>query len=698
MSNIEHIFKMTTPNASKLAFRTCFSSISFNGYKLDILKSAVQKYLRRREFDKMIWCVAEIYLFQVYAKTDAEKRATKGIISNLLNRLIIMLDEEMLFVECEKYLVVRRYIEEFEKSNRGNFDYLYKICDVMCGARMIRRNSDIRGYWSPGKKNVKVDNGYESDDYCFVKFKEKFETDDPECFLWMLKIFNKGEEGDIVRYRRKENIYMIWEYLFDRKNIKNNEVLRKCLEYRFEEFKKKRSERFIFLSASIDIAMYRGREQKEDWFDCKKKKKFNIEDLVREHGTKFVNRELIREVYLEWKKMEIDDYAIDMHTSAGRKMGKNKIDFIASGAVVVNEDKEYFVQEWRDCYNKAKKASFTAAVALRKKKDEAKLEKAKKKQAKTEKKLVKKQESENEKIEPKKKKDKTEREKVRAAKYKRIKKLRGKPNFDDLEKDLEFIDGQTIDVNYIKLCSDKTCGNKVMCFEFVTASWGKPNTVWKESRKSMNYNRDYACIDGCKELFGLKKIGMKRVLSDFRIEKIDKNEKSWINNWKKVYTGDEKVVYCVMNKISHCSWKVPMEIGDIKHSFQNGECRRHLKEFAKIGVFRGIFRCSDFNCRNVLVGCDKSYLPDYFVSIDEGDIGKRLDIIGKRERWLIKALNKDKTIINEILNELTYDHTKIIMSLEEMERYKFSRQLIEEVEKNWKNLRADLEAEGVEFE
>ena len=41
----------------------------------------------------------------------------------------------------------------------------------------------------------------------------------------------------------------------------------------------------------------------------------------------------------------------------------------------------------------------------------------------------------------------------------------------------------------------------------------------------MNYNRDYACIDECKELFGLKKIGMKRVLSDFRIEKINKK---WI--------------------------------------------------------------------------------------------------------------------------------------------------------------------------
>ena len=61
-------------------------------------------------------------------------------------------------------------------------------------------------------------------------------------------------------------------------------------------------------------------------------------------------------------------------------------------------------------------------------------------------------------------------------------------------------------------------------------------------------------------------------------------------------------------------------------------------------------------------------------------------------------MNKDKTIINEILNELTYDHTKIIMSLEQMERYKFKRILIDEVENNWKNLRKDLEKEGILFD
>ena len=63
-----------TTMLSKMKYRTCFSSISHHGYKLDILKSAMQKYLRRKEKNKMIWCVAEIYLFQVFRKIRSGKK------------------------------------------------------------------------------------------------------------------------------------------------------------------------------------------------------------------------------------------------------------------------------------------------------------------------------------------------------------------------------------------------------------------------------------------------------------------------------------------------------------------------------------------------------------------------------------------------------------------------------------------------
>ena len=90
-----------------------------------------------------------------------------------------------------------------------------------------------------------------------------------------------------------------------------------------------------------------------------------------------------------------------------------------------------------------------------------------------------------------------------------------------------------------------------------------------------------------------------------------------------------------------------LEIGKMKKELLcHSAGRKWLKEYVKIGVFRGIFRVSDFNGRNVLIKDE-----DKLVSIDEGDIGKRLDILGGREKWLIKALNKDKTIINEIRDE-----------------------------------------------
>ena len=256
-------------------------------------------------------------------------------------------------------------------------------------------------------------------------------------------------------------------------------------------------------------------------------------------------------------------------------------------------------------------------------------------------------------------------------------KKRGNPNFNDLEKELEYV--KNIDEKKIRLCMDVTCGNKAMCFEYE----GK---IWKEGRKSMNYNRDYCVVDDCKSLFGLEKINMKRVCSDFYIEKIDKSIKSWENNWRKVIIGkdDEYIVYCVMDKV--CP-------GDRLGKNKNVLLRNRdiLKEYVKIGVYRGIFRVSDFNCNNVLIRNDGK-----LVSIDESDIGKRVSILGKKDKWLINELNKDKSIINEIMIDICkyFDENFISMKMKE---YKYNDLMIMEVLNNFKILKEDLELEGVEF-
>ena len=695
LKNNQKNMSLSKPANSMIAYRTCFSSVSHHGYKLDMLKSGIQKYLRRREFEKMTWCVMEIFKFELWAEDEKEKKMCKGIISNLLNRIIVMMDEELLFCEVQNYVLLRKFIEMFESDRKNGGKFLVLICRTLANSRLLRRASDIRAFWDfrirfGNEKDVEL-----SDQEYFNKFVECFERKDDECFKWMFKIFNGEKKGDVMRFRRKDNIYMIWEYLFSRENVKGNGIYKELLEYKLREFYKlNRGERFMFLVNSIDLVM-----------KCDGKETIFVSVYISQ-----IRKELSRyeQDFVEMYKksmeyMTIDEYAIDMHTSMGRKMGKNRKDFALEGSIVVNEDTEFLVKEWRDFYVNEKLEN---PVRSKKKRwiGKKKVEKVEKNPQEVEEEVAEIMLTLNpEKVEEKKEEVKKTREQIRMEKYKRIKKMRGKPNFDDLEKDLKYV--QNVDEKKIKLCGDITCGNKVMCFEYE----GK---IWKESRKSMNYNRDYCVIDECKEAFGLRKIGIDRVLSNFRIEKIDKSKKHWVDNWHKVIIkkGEEPVVYCVMNKITNCMWKVPMEFGKIKHSLvygaENGgnigQNKALFKEFVKIGVFRGIFRCSDFNGRNVLVGLKDQFSKQYLVSIDEGDIGKRLDILGGREKWLVNALNNDRSIIKEIMSELISVEFPFVESMklieEKMKKYKFSNELIKEVSRNFRNLVVDLKSEGVEFD
>ena len=666
---------LSRPVNSMISYRTCFSSVSHHGYKLDMLKSGMQKYLRRREFEKMTWCVIEIFKFELWAKDDKERKMCKGIISNLLNRIIVMMDEELLFCEVQNYLLLRKFIEKFEDDRKNGGKFLVLICRTLTNSSLLRRASDIRAFW-----DFRIRFGTEyvqemklSDEEYFDKFVECFERKDDECFKWMFKIFNGNKKGDKVRFRRKQNIYMIWEYLFSRENVKGNGRYKELLEYKLREFHKlNRGERFMFLANSIDLVMKC--DGKETIFV-----NVHISQICQELSR--YEQDFVEMYKKNMEYLVIDDYAIDMHTSMGRKMGKNRKDFALEGSVVVNENAEFLVKEWRDFYIKEKLEN---PVRSKKKRwiGKKKVEKVEEKKEKVEEEVAEIMLTLNPK--PENKEVKISRAEIRKEKYKRIKKMRGKPNFDDLEKDLEKAGG--IDTSKIKLCSDMTCGNKVMCFEYN----GK---IWKEGRKSMNYNRDYCVLDDCKEKFGLEKIEMQRVLANFRIEKMDKNKKSWIDNWvlKYIKEDDEPVVYCVMDKI-----EPGIEIGKAKEMLKD---RKILKEFVKIGVFRGIFRVSDFNGRNVMIK-DENKL----VSIDEGDIGKRVDILGGngKHKWLIKALNKDKSIIKEIMSELISVEFPFVKSMkfieEKMREYKFSDELIKEVSRNFRNLVADLKCEGVEFE
>ena len=67
-----------------------FKNSTYWGKKTSVLKSGICKYTRRAMWEKMVWCVVEMSLIGA---------TNKGIFTNLMNRLRILLMEELICLE-----------------------------------------------------------------------------------------------------------------------------------------------------------------------------------------------------------------------------------------------------------------------------------------------------------------------------------------------------------------------------------------------------------------------------------------------------------------------------------------------------------------------------------------------------------------------------------------------------------------------
>ena len=100
------------------------------------------------------------------------------------------------------------------------------------------------------QKKVDLEGNYieNDDDFYYIEFIENFKGNCDEMYYWMFKIFNRGSKTKKYCFnKKKEYIYKIWKMLFDLPIVKENELVKKILEYKYKEFDKKRGERFMFL-------------------------------------------------------------------------------------------------------------------------------------------------------------------------------------------------------------------------------------------------------------------------------------------------------------------------------------------------------------------------------------------------------------------------------------------------------------------
>ena len=177
-------------------------------------------------------------------------------------------------------------------------------------------------------------------------------------------------------------------------------------------------------------------------------------------------------------------------------------------------------------------------------------------------------------------------------------------------------------------------------------------------RKSFNYGRDYLFLDSLKPLFNIKSMNMKRIKSNFGIERVDLSIKTFRKNWK---FEKRDTIYCLMDYFENIG-----DLGKNKHFLKD---KSILKECLKIRLYDGLFRSSDNILRNILVNKKGELL-----SIDEGDIyGKRKSIFNKND---FCAKTEYIKLIDTIITEFDLKN-KLNIVEKNLKLFKFENYILE---------------------
>jgi hypothetical protein len=586
-----------------------FKNKSYSGYSSQVLKSGICKYYRRKMFDKFEYCVIDMMLF------SPERKA---IMTNLFNRLRILLMEEIIFSELGQLIQCIGLLNNIEiQPYENQMQRILKFCSIVKTCKRGRIISYIRAYYKiHGSKNIiqdielnKVLKYKKSKDSIellqygelFIKYMDEKSFINNAFAIYNILYNNKDNIISDSRYRRKDPVFLLFEIIEDR--YFNNKTIAHFFRTMF--FRKSMIERHAFGFWYLCFAWKRDIDFNNNNID--------LEDINLQ--TYFSNR----------NHMEInDDFVVkDYHVNKNYGLAK----FGNIGSKVIDEDLsilgnngEYF----RQIYIDDKNGITSKKVKLNIKDNTVNTVNTITNDAPILKNKIKFKVKSKSKVE-----------------YN---------NFDDSKLEVIPLDS----FNDIEVLQDGVCGLKVCC---IKASYNGNTYILKEMRKSFNYGRDYVLLDELKEEFGIRAINMQRIKCDQHLTRVDKSKRTLVNNWKWDY---EETYYCKMEIFDN--------IGDLGKHKQLLEDNNIFRECLKIRLYDGLFCSSDNILRNILVNLSKQLL-----SIDEADIyGKRKEIFNKKD-WFLKNENKNKAkeYAEEIINEWDLEN-KINMVKDTLIKYGFS--------------------------
>lgn len=338
---------------------------SLNGFSLDVLKSALQKYVRRGMTEKAHFFAGELDLFK-----NADSRQ-EVIRTNFLHRLMIIFLEDVGDMNIWNYIDERIFnlLNERNKPLTGNNrrDFLKEelwisqIIIKMCSSQKTRLPSHVRSlfggskyidmaikyYPSLAEYAINIKNFEESskniDTASLFKqlcsnFQMALNKKDIMAVYWAFKIV----ENDFKLSGRKKNpIYMVFNIL--EKTCSSNPQLSKYVILTIRWYEELKNTKEYFLPWVNMILLIIGKK--------------NISKIPSNNDEKsiLINWDVNRSCVNDKSKIpSIDNFVMDIHTRK-RNSQMTSVDFALQGAIVIPENNNEVIPILKQFYEDTKR-------------------------------------------------------------------------------------------------------------------------------------------------------------------------------------------------------------------------------------------------------------------------------------------------------------------------------------------------------
>jgi len=313
---------------------------SWNGYTLDVLKSGLQKYIRRGMTDKALYCAGELDLFK-YSPERGE-----GIRTNFIHRLMIIYLEDIGIANLGMWMPLDQcltsVLDERCKSDRDvekEERILYSIVTSLCDSEKSRSCSHARAISSPVPSAMELSKQFypsiyqlhtsvASGDFSFYceQFDISMKTKQWTALWYAQKIVDSDEK--VKEYRKTKPVWRLFR------------LIEKHLPDRLKPLH------------TLAMAWYKELENLKENFLCWMVLVLAIlQDVPIQTTTLSIVDEGSWNSNREEDVLDIDEYVLDKHTRHGRSSTLSR--FAQEGAFVNNES-HLVIQEHKRFYEELK--------------------------------------------------------------------------------------------------------------------------------------------------------------------------------------------------------------------------------------------------------------------------------------------------------------------------------------------------------